>query len=185
MPKLQGKRVAVLVENGFEQVELTSPVERLKNEGATVDVVSPHENTVRAWDRKEWGKDFHVDTPLSRASADDYDALVLPGGVMNPDKLRLSEQAVSFVRNFARAHKPIAAICHGPWTLIDADAVAGREMTSYPSLRKDLENAGAKWVDRQVVVDHGLVTSRNPDDLDAFNAKMVEEIGEGKHAMAT
>jgi deglycase len=179
--KLDGKRVAILVTEGFEQAELTSPREALVKAGALTDIVSPAGATVRAWDEKEWGETFDVDVPLKGARAEDYDALVLPGGVMNPDKLRMDKSAVAFVREFVQAQKPIAAICHGPWTLIEAGAVEGRRMTSWPSLQTDLRNAGAEWVDEEVVVDNGLVTSRKPADLSAFNKKMLEEISEGRH----
>jgi len=180
--KLKGKRVAALVDNGFEQVELTGPKHALEQEGATVDIVSPQASEVRGWQHKQWGDTFQVDRTLSKATSGDYDALLLPGGVMNPDNLRMNEQAVNFVREFVRSRKPIAAICHGPWTLIEAEGVRGRKMTSWPSLRTDLRNAGAHWVDEQVVVDNGLVTSRKPDDIPAFNAKAIEEIAEGKHS---
>lgn len=179
---LSGKRVAVLVDNGFEQVELTSPIEALREAGAEAVVVSPQQDKVKAWDRKDWGETFDVDMPLERARADDFDALVLPGGVMNPDRLRTNERAVQFARAFFDAGKPVASICHGPWLLVEANVVRGRRLTSYPSLRTDLRNAGAEWVDESVVVDSGLVTSRNPDDLPDFNRKMVEEIAEGVHA---
>ncbi len=179
--RLSGRRVAMLMTQGFEQVEMTEPRRALEEAGATVELVSPDEGTVKAWDRTDWGEEF-VDVPLSAARADAYDALVLPGGVRNPDRLRMNEQAVSFTRAFFEAGKPVAAICHAPWLLIEADVVKNREMTSFPSLKTDLENAGARWMDREVVVDQGLVTSRNPDDIPAFNRKMVEEIGEGIHA---
>ncbi len=186
MPKkLENKRIAILVENGFEQEELTSPRDALQENGARVEVVSPATGHVRAWKHTDWGEDFPVDRPLDEARASDYDALVLPGGVMNPDHLRMNETAVAFVREFFTEHKPVAAICHGPWTLIEAGVVKGRTLTSYPSLQRDLANAGAKWVDKEVVTDHGLVTSRRPDDLPAFNRKMVEEIAEGEHARRT
>lgn len=179
---LNGKTVAILVANGFEQVEMTSPKEALEQAGAKVELVSPEAGSVKGWDHSDWGESFSVDAPLEQAKAERYDALVLPGGVMNPDKLRQNEKAVAFVRAFFEARKPVAAICHAPWTLIEAGVAKGRTLTSYPSLKTDLENAGAKWVDREVVVDNGLVTSRNPGDLPAFNAKMVEEIAEGQHA---
>jgi protease I len=178
---LSGKKVAILVADGFEQVELTNPREALEKAGAETQIVSPAGPTVRGWEETKWGKTFKVDVPLKRARADQYDALLLPGGVMNPDKLRLEEKAIDFIRAFFEANKPIAAICHGPWTLINAGAVEGRRLTSYPSIRLDLENAGADWVDEAVVVDNGLVTSRKPADLAAFNRKMIEEFGEGIH----
>jgi len=181
MQKLNGKKVAILVENGFEQVELTSPKQALEEAGAKTYIISPERSKVKGWEHTKWGDEFPVDVGIEQANANDYDALVLPGGVMNPDKLRTNKPAVQFVRNFFDQHKPVAAICHGPWTLIDAGVVKGRKMTSYPSLQTDLKNAGANWVDQEVVVDQGLVTSRKPDDLPAFNRKLVEEIGEGQH----
>ena len=180
--RLQNKRVAMLVEKGFEEVELTEPKKALEAAGAEVEIISPQPGSVRSWRHTEWGQDFPVDRALGKASSEDYDALVLPGGVMSPDRLRMNQDAVSFVRAFFEQGKPVASICHGPWTLIEADVVMGREITSYPSLRTDLKNAGARWVDRDVVVDNGLVTSRKPDDLPAFCRKMVEEIAEGRHA---
>jgi protease I len=179
---LSGKKVAVLVADGFEQEELTSPIEALNSAGAETEIVSPAEGKVKGWKHTDWGKKFEVDVPLSEADADDYDALVLPGGVMNPDKLRSDPAALEFVRAFFAAGKPVGAICHGPWTLIDAGVVEGRRMTSYESIQTDLKNAGADWVDEEVVVDNGLVTSRKPADLPAFNSKLIEEIGEGVHA---
>lgn len=179
--QLQGKKVAILATDGFEQVELTEPKKALENAGATAHIISPKEGKIRGWNHTEWGDEFNVDVPLNRADASDYDALVLPGGVMNPDHLRMDSKAVRFTRQFFEAQKPVAAICHGPWTLIEADVVRGRKLTSYPSLKTDLKNAGANWVDQTVVVDNGLVTSRNPDDLPAFCDKLVEEVAEGKH----
>jgi protease I len=182
MQKLNGKNVAILVSNGFEQVEMTKPREALRDAGANAEIVSPEEGTVRGWNHTEWGDQFDVDRRLDEANADDYDALMLPGGVMNPDHLRMNDRAMKFVKSFVDAGKPIAAICHAPWLLAEADAVRGRKVTSWPSLQTDLRNAGANWVDEEVVVDNGLVTSRNPDDIPAFNRKMVEEIAEGRHA---
>lgn len=182
MPQLKGKKIAMLVTDGFEQVEMTSPREALEKAGATVHVVSPKEKSVRGWNHDEKADEFPVDTPVSKAKAADYDALVLPGGVQNPDKLRRDADVQRFVRDFFDESKPVAAICHGPWTLIDAGVVRGRKMTSYHTLEMDLKNAGAHWVDQEVVVDNGLVTSRKPDDLPAFNAKLLEEVAEGKHA---
>ncbi len=179
--KLNGKRVAILVTDGFEQVELTEPRKALQEAGAETVLVSPKDDRVRAWDRTDWGEEFPVDLPLREARSGDFDALLLPGGVMNPDKLRMEPDAVKMVKEFFRAGKPVAAICHGPWLLVEADVVRGRTVTSYPSLHTDLENAGASWVDQEVVTDEGLVTSRNPDDIPAFNRKMVEEIAEGVH----
>ena len=182
--ELKGRKVAALVENGFEQVELIQPKAALEAAGATVHVVSPQRSQVKGWNHTDWGDDVAVDRSLDVASPDSYDALLLPGGVINPDKLRINDRAVQFVRAFVNDGKPIAAICHGPWTLIEANAVQGRKMTSWPSLRSDLRNAGAQWVDQDVVVDHGLVTSRKPDDIPAFNRKMIEEFAEGRHAPA-
>ena len=182
--KLDGKRVAIVVTDGFEQVELTSPKEALEREGAFCEIVSPKEGKVKGWKHVEWGDELPVDVPLAQASADDYDALVLPGGVMNPDKLRVLPEMRKLVKSFFDAGKPVAAICHGPWSLIDAGVVEGRKVTSWPTLETDLVNAGAEWVDEEVVVDDGLVTSRKPDDLPAFNAKMIEEFAEGLHGEA-
>ncbi|WPU93883.1 type 1 glutamine amidotransferase domain-containing protein [Mucilaginibacter sabulilitoris] len=181
MASLSNRRVAILTEEGFEQVELTSPKAALQQAGATVDVVSPKSGTIKAWDKTNWGITVNIDKQLNEVSPDDYDALVLPGGVLNPDKLRQNQDAVAFAAVFLSEGKPIAAICHGPQLLIETKLIKGRRLTSYPSLQTDLKNAGADWVDEQVVVDNGLVTSRRPDDLDAFNAKMIEEIGEGIH----
>jgi protease I len=183
--QLQGKKVAILATHGFEQSELFEPLEELRNVGATVHVVSPESGSIRAWDEDNWGDEIDVDRTLDDADPNDYDALVLPGGVMNPDKLRMNEDAVKFVSAFFKAGKPVSAICHGPWMLVEADVVRGRTVTSYPSIKTDLKNAGAKWVDQEVVVDNGLTTSRNPDDLPAFIDKTIEEIGEGKHAVQT
>jgi protease I len=185
MASLEGKKVAVLVTNGFEEVELTRPIQALRDAGAEPQIVSPQENKVRSWDRTDWGRDFDVDVPLDSARPEEFDALLLPGGVMNPDKLRKEQRAVSFVRHFFEDGKPVAAICHAPWLLAEADVARGRRLTSYASIRTDLKNAGAEWVDEEVVVDNGLVTSRNPDDIPAFNRKMVEEFAEGRHAGQT
>ena len=182
MQSLQGKKIAILVEDGFEQVELTSPRQALENAGAQTDIVSPKQDQVKGWNHTNWGDTFQVDVPIERAKANNYDALLLPGGVMNPDKLRMNKQAVQFVRDFFEQKKPVASICHGPWMLVEAGVVQGRKVTSYPSLQTDLKNAGANWVDQEVVVDQGLITSRNPDDLPAFNRKLVEEVAEGAHA---
>jgi len=178
---LKNRKVAVLVDNGFEEVEFTKPIEALKNAGATVVVVSPQKNKVKAWAKTDWGKEYDVDMDIADAKASDFAGLVLPGGVMNPDKLRTNEDAVAFATDFFEQGKPIAAICHGPWLLIETGALEGRTMTSYPSIKTDLINAGVDWVDEEVVVDEGLTTSRNPDDLPAFCKKMVEELKEGKH----
>ena len=180
--KLKGKKVAILVADGFEQSELEKPREALNDAGATTYIVSPEAEAVRGWSEGAFGDRFVIDMPLRKARESDYDALLLPGGVMNPDKLRCLPQAVDFVRAFFDAGKPVAAICHGPQILIDADVVRDRKMTSYPSIKVDLINAGANWVDEEVVVDQGLVTSRTPADISAFNEKLVEEIGEGVHS---
>ena len=174
--RLNGKKVAMLVANGFEQVELTEPRAALIAAGAATDLVSPVEGTVKAFKHDKPGDEFLVDVNLKDADPNHYDALVLPGGVANPDTLRITPEAVNFIKAFVDAGKPIAAICHGPWPLIEAGAVDGRTMTSWPSLQSDLRNAGANWVDREVVVDNGLVTSRKPDDISAFNDKMIEAI---------
>lgn len=178
---LQGKKVAILVENGFEQSELMEPRRALEQAGAEASVVSPTAGRVKGWRAADWGEEVPVDVPLAQASPDQFDALLLPGGVINPDKLRMNPEAVAFVHGFFDAGKPVAAICHGPWTLIDAGVVRGRRLTSWPSLKQDLQNAGAEWVDEAVVVDQGLVSSRKPDDLPDFNRKMIEEFAEGRH----
>ncbi|HVU18540.1 MAG TPA: type 1 glutamine amidotransferase domain-containing protein [Candidatus Didemnitutus sp.] len=179
---LSGKRVAILVTDGFEQVELDQPRQALDQAGIKTQVVSPVREKVKGVNHDKPAAGVKVDVPLSSAKPDDYDALLLPGGVMNPDSLRQESKAVDFVRAFFKAGKPVAAICHGPQMLIEADVVRGRRLTSYPSLKTDLRNAGAEWVDEVVVVDNGLVTSRKPDDIPRFNEKMLEEIGEGVHA---
>lgn len=178
------KKIAILATNGFEESELSSPKQALENEGWETHIVSPESGTIKSWSGKDWGKDFKVDKLLADANAADYNALVLPGGVINPDKLRTNEKALAFVQHFFMEGKPVAAICHGPQTLISAEVVKGRKLTSFPSIKTDLINAGAEWHDKEVVVDKGLVTSRNPDDLPAFNKKMIEEIKEGKHQPA-
>jgi protease I len=179
--ELRGKRIAALVDNGFEQVELTEPKKALEQAGAKVDVVSPQQGKVKGWQHTKWGDEVPVDRNVKEARADDYDGLLLPGGQMNPDNLRINQTAIRFIKSFVDSGKPIAAICHGPWTLIEAGAVRGRRMTSWPSLATDLRNAGAQWVDEPCVVDNGLVTSRKPDDIPQFNTKMIEEFGEGRH----
>lgn len=175
------KKIAILATNGFEEVELTSPKQAMEKEGFDVEIVAPEPGKIKAWAEGVWSDDYQVDQAVTEVSAKDYDALVLPGGVINPDKLRIDENALDFVRDFFKQGKPVASICHGSWTLINAGVVKGRTMTSYKSIRKDMENAGVNWVDREVVVDNGLVTSRNPGDLEAFNKKLIEEIKEGKH----
>ena len=181
--QLRNKRVAALVENGFEQSELLEPKKALEAAGATVDIVSPQSFRVKGWQHDDWGQGVSVDRQLDSTNADEYDALLLPGGAMNSDKLRINPTAVRFVKSFVEAGKPIAAICHAPWTLIEAGAVKGRRMTSWPSLANDLRNAGAQWADAECIVDNGLVTSRKPDDIPAFNKKMIEEFAEGQHAV--
>lgn len=184
MKNLQGKRIAILATNGFEQSELLEPQKALQAAGARAEVISPEPGTIKGWDKKEWGKDVAVDVPLKQARPDEYDALVLPGGVMNSDHLRTNPDAVRFVRDFVESGKPIGAICHGPWTLIEAGGVKGKTMTSSPALRTDLTNAGAKWVDREVVTDRNLVTSRKPADIPAFVEKVAEEIAAAKPTIA-
>jgi deglycase len=182
--ELQGKRVAALVTHGFEQIELLEPKGALEAAGARVDVISPEAGKVKGWNHKEWGDQVPVNRTLDDAMPSDYDALLLPGGVMNPDHLRMNQRAVRFVRQMFDDGKPIAAICHGPWLLVEADIVRGLKATSYPSIKTDMKNAGAQWVDQEVVVDRGVVTSRKPDDIPAFNEKMIEEFKEGKHGGA-
>jgi protease I len=180
--RLNGKRIAFLMANeGVEQVELTEPLEAVEAAGAEADLLAPEEGEVQAFNHLEKGERFEVDRAVGDADAGEYDGLVLPGGVANPDQLRTKEEAIEFIRAFFAAGKPVAVICHGPWSLIDADVVEGRTLTSWPSLKTDLLNAGAEWVDEEVHVDQGLVSSRRPDDLPAFNAKLVEEFAEGVH----
>jgi len=179
--ELQNKRVAILATEGFEYVELTKPKQALEEAGAKTQVISPKAGKIRGWDIDKWGDEVSVDVSLDTASPDHYDALLLPGGVINPDKLRLEPKAVQFVKAFFEAGKPVGSICHGPWMLVEADVVRGRTITSWPSLKTDIKNAGGKWVDQEVVTDQGLVTSRKPDDIPAFNKKIIEEFAEGKH----
>lgn len=179
---LQGKKIAILVTDGFEQVELLEPRKALDEAGATTKVVSPASGKVKGWNTKDWGNEVPVDIPLQSAQPQEFDALLLPGGVMNPDHLRMDPQAVEFVKHFIDSGKPVAAICHGPWTLIEAGAVRGRTMTSWPSLKTDLKNAGAKWLDAEVIHDNGIVTSRKPDDIPAFNREMIRLFAEGTSA---
>lgn len=183
--RLDDRTVAILATDGFEESELTSPLDALRSAGADVSIVSIQDtpDSIRGWDKGDWSsRTVPVNGTVGAMDVDRFDALVLPGGVINPDRLRRSEDAVAFVRGFFEAGKPVAAICHGPWMIVEAGAAKGRKMTSFASIRTDLENAGATWVDESVVVDQGLVTSRSPKDLDDFNAKMVEEIAEGVHA---
>ena len=179
MPTLNGRKVAILVADGFEQVEMTEPRKALQDAGADTRIVSPAQGQVQGWNHHDKADKFTVDVKLDQAQADQFDALLLPGGVANPDQLRTLPAAVEFVRSFVEAGKPIAVICHGPWTLVEAGAVKGRKMTSWPSLKTDLANAGAQWVDQEVVVDDGVVSSRKPADLPAFNRRMVEEFAKG------
>ncbi|MBW4695687.1 MAG: type 1 glutamine amidotransferase [Lyngbya sp. HA4199-MV5] len=176
---LNQKKIAILVADGFEQVEMTEPRQALDHAGAQTFIISPNGDTVQGWNHFDKGDTFPVDVPLSSANPAEYDALLLPGGVANPDQLRVNEKAVQFVQSFFAAGKPVAAICHAPWTLIEADVVNERQLTSWSSLRKDLQNAGARWVDREVVVDDGLVTSRKPQDIPAFNRAIVEAFAAG------
>lgn len=179
---LNGKRVAILAANGFEESELSVPRAALQKEGVEVHVVTPDGKGIRAWAETDWGDTYDADKALAGVSESDYHALVLPGGLFNPDELRINDDALGFVRGFFQAGKPVAAICHAPWILINAGVVEGRRMTSVPSVAQDLRNAGVEWVDEPVVVDSGLVTSRTPKDLDAFNAKLLEELQEGRHS---
>jgi protease I len=185
MDKLDGKKVAILVTDGFEQVEMTGPREALEDAGAETKIVSPAEKQVQGMNHADKGDKFDVDVPLDEARPEDFDALVLPGGLMNPDELRSTPEALEFTRHFFREGKPVAAICHAPWVLIDAGVVRGRKLTSWEHIQTDVKNAGGNWVNQEVVVDNGLVTSRKPDDIPAFNKKMIEEFAEGKHARQT
>ena len=182
MGTLKGRKVAILTENGFEQVELLHPKQALEEAGVTVHIVSPQKKEVRAWDETDWGITISVDKILEQANPDDYDGLMLPGGVLNPDQLRTNKKAVDFIRHFLESSKPVAVICHGAQTMIETGLLRGRKMTSYPAIKTDLVNAGVDWIDEEVVVDQGLVSSRSPADLDAFNKKMLEELAEGVHA---
>jgi protease I len=184
MEKLKGKKIAILTENGFEEVELTSPKKALEDAGAKVDIISPQKQKVKAWDTDHWSIELPVDVDIAKADVDGYDALMIPGGVMNPDKMRTNEDCINFARDFLSSGKPVAAICHAPQLLIETGKLKGRKLTSFPSLQTDLKNAGATWYDREVVSDNGLITSRSPKDLNAFNSKLVEEIGEGVHEHA-
>lgn len=183
--KLNDKRVAILATDGFEKSELFEPLHALKNEGATVDIISVKEGSIKSWDGNNWGESVDVDKLVKDANESDYHSLVLPGGVANPDTLRTHEEALEFIRAFFKSSKPVAAICHAPWLLISANVIENRKVTSYKSIKDDVVNAGANWVDQEVVVDEGLVTSRNPDDLPAFIDKVIEETREGKHEEQT
>ncbi len=185
MATLSNRKIAILSEHGFEQSELIEPQKALLEAGATVHVISPQKDSIKAWDKDNWGVEIKVDKLLTNANPDDYDGLLIPGGVMNPDTMRKNEDCVNFVKSFFEKGKPIASICHGPQLLIETGALKGRNMTSYPSIKTDLINAGVNWEDSEVVVDNGLVTSRSPKDIPAFNAKMIEEFAEGRHAGQT
>jgi len=178
MPDVAKSRILIIATNGFEQAELEVPRDKLRAAGARVDVATPDGKAIRGWDRKDWGRMANADLTISDAECDDYDALVIPGGVINPDKLRMDEDTMDLVHEFLISGKVVAAVCHGPWLLVEADALQGRQATSWPSLRKDVENAGAVWVDREVVVDEGIITSRKPDDLAAFNSALVKLLAE-------
>ena len=184
MAKIEQAKILIVSTNGFEQSELMEPLSKLREKGATVHVAAPEAGEIRGWDNKDWGKSVAVDRTLSDVDIADYDALVLPGGQMNPDILRLDDDALKIVKDFVDSGKPVAAICHAPWLLVEVDAVRGREVTSYPSIKIDVINAGGNWVDQEVVVDNGIITSRNPNDLPAFIAKIVEEVEEGRHERA-
>lgn len=174
-------KILIIATNGFEQAELEVPRDRLRAAGAKVDVATPDGKEIKGWDRTDWGRPAEADLKIDDAKCDDYNALVIPGGVINPDKLRIDADAMKLVKAFLDSGKVVAAVCHGPWLLVQADALRGRQATSWPSLRKDMENAGAKWVDQEVVADNGIITSRRPEDLDAFVKKIIEEVGEGRH----
>lgn len=185
MTNLKGKKVAILTENGFEESELTSPKKALEDAGAIVQIVSPQKEKVKGWNHDHWSIELKVDVPIEKASPDDYNALVIPGGVINPDLMRRNDDCIHFAKSFLEAGKPVAAICHGPQLLIETGLLEGREMTSFHSIKTDLINAGVNWKDKEVVIDNGLVTSRSPKDLDVFNRKMLEEIREGIHEKAS
>ncbi len=181
MPASDQARIAILATDGYERSELREPFDYLRDKGATVHIVSVKSGEIRSWDEDDWGDSVTVDKLVSDVSVSDYDGLVLPGGQINPDKLRLEKDAIGFIREFGKSGKTIAAICHAPWLLVEADLLRGRDATSYPSIKTDLINAGANWTDQEVVTDQAIITSRNPKDLPAFNAKIVEEIEEGRH----
>jgi protease I len=182
MTDIKDARILIIAANGFEQSELEVPRDRLREAGAKVEIASPDGKTIRGWKHKDWGTEVSADLSLADAKESDYTALVIPGGVMNPDQLRVNDDAMKLVKDFLASGKVVAAVCHGPWLLVQADALRGRNATSYPSIRKDLENAGAKWADKEVIVDNGIITSRRPDDLEAFSKKIIEEMREGKHS---
>lgn len=182
MTEISNANIMILATNGFEESELLVPLKKLKEAGARVDVVSPEAGTIRGWKHKDWGESVNVDKTLDQVSANDYDAIVLPGGQINPDLLRVNEPALKMIKAFLDSGKVVAAICHAPWLLVELGAVKGRNVTSYHSIKTDVKNAGGKWVDKEVVTDRGVITSRKPDDLDAFVAKVIEEIEEGSHS---
>ncbi|MCB8932927.1 MAG: type 1 glutamine amidotransferase [Fimbriimonadaceae bacterium] len=179
--KIEGKKIAILATNGFEESELFDTKKRLEDAGATTTIVSLETGDIKSWKGDGWGKQAHVDKTVDQCRAEDFDALMIPGGVANPDRLRMSDKAVRFVKGFVESGRPIGAICHGPWMLAEADALQGRNVTSYASIKTDLKNAGAHWKDEAVVTDRGIVTSRKPDDIPAFADKLIEEVGEGRH----
>jgi protease I len=181
MTDIKQAKILIIATNGFEQAELEVPRDKLKEAGAQVTIASPDGKQIMGWKHTDWGRPADVDIAIKDAKEGDYTALVIPGGVMNPDKLRVDEDAMKLVKAFLASGKPVAAVCHGPWLLVQADALKGRKATSYKSIRKDVENAGADWVDEEVVVDNGIITSRNPNDLPAFVSKIIEEVEEGKH----
>jgi protease I len=184
MKNVSGKKVAIITENGFEEVELTSPKKAMEDAGIIVDIISTDKNkTVKGWNHDHWSIELPVDSHIEDAEVDDYDALMIPGGVINPDLMRINRDFVDFAKTFMESGKPVAAICHGPQLLIETGMLKGKKMTSYPSIQTDLKNAGAEWYDKEVVVDNGLITSRSPKDLEAFNKKVLEEVGEGVHEL--
>lgn len=184
MPSINNSRILIMATHGFEQSELENPLRQLKAKGAKVDVGAPESGEIRGWQHSDWGTPVKVDLTLDEVKVGDYDALVLPGGLMNPDTLRINNKALAIVRAFVESGKIVAAICHGPWLLVETGAVKGREVTSYISIRTDVINAGGRWVDKQVAADEGIITSRHPGDIDAFVAKIIEEVEKGRHRRA-